>query len=230
MNQQVLQERKVEQMVGALRILLVVGIIAVVIGAAAMWMQGRSSAKNEKAFAMLFQAEQMEQAAAREGESQKLDPFKIMNAWVPEKKKEYEGKLQNVIKEYPDSAAAAISSLRLARFYFSAQQYKEARETYKSLIDHSSGSNLAIYKAMAWDGLASTLENENNFEEARKAYESGLSLKGNPLKPIAYLGQARTFKALGKKDEAKGAYEKLMQEFPGTPYAQRARVLLYSGL
>lgn len=229
MNQQVIDERKVQNAVQALRILLVALVAAGAAGLIWTLMQNRAQDRSEKAFTLLFQADRLERVAAQEAETLKSDPVQVMNGWSADKKQDYQTKLNAVLKDYPKTAAGAVAGLRLGRFYFNAGDFAKAREQFRGVVDHSTSHEMLLYKAMAIESLASVSEAEKNFEEARKTFDEAISLKDNPLKPLAYLGKARSLRSLGKADEAKTTYEKLMQEFPDTVYARKARVLLSGG-
>jgi len=226
MNDQVLDETKVEEFVGYLKVGVAVLALVAVGAGAYFFYEHLQLQKSEKAFTALFEAEKMEESAAKEAEALKLEPTQAMLNWPADRKKEYEDRLLGVEKSFSGTSAAATALLRAARWRFVQGDFAQAALLYRDVISKVNGRGQSVFKAMAFEGLGVALESQKNFDEAENVYKDALALKDNPLKPLAYLGQARVLNSLGKKAEVKGLYEKLIKEFPNTPYERKARALM----
>lgn len=222
MKDQVAEEIKVRRLVESLRWTLWVLLIAVVSGALVLWVRERRSGLNEKAFALLFESEQMLSPKAEDIK------YTEVATWDDVKKKKFQDGLESVVKQYPDSVAAALAGLHMGRFQYSLGAFEAAEKNFQSVIQ-SFKPNVPEQWAivsMAYEGLASTHESRNNFEKASEVFSAATALKLNPLKPLAYLGLGRNLEKLGKNSEARTAYEKLIKEYPSSEYEKRARALL----
>ncbi|MBS1985084.1 MAG: tetratricopeptide repeat protein [Bdellovibrionales bacterium] len=229
MNQQVAQERKVENAAQLLKLSVTAIAVVALIAGAWLFMKSRSEEKNEQAFSALFDVEKMERSAeSTENSGPESTPVfaELFAKWTPEQKTTYVNNINRVLQQYPHTVAASLAGLRLGRFHFLENNFDAARTAYQDVANNSTGESQSLYRAMGLEGVATCFEAQKNFDEARKTFESSLAMKDNPLKPVAYLGQARALNELGKKEEAKAAYEKLIQEFPNSSYARKARALL----
>lgn len=226
MNDQVLSEQKVEEVVRYLK--WGVGLLALVGVVAALYFtfDGLAEKKSEKAFSALFAADKLEEQAAKEAEALKSSPEKVMLSWPEEKKKDFEAKLQKVVEEFKGSTGAALAGLRLARWNYLQQKTSDSQKIYESLVKEFSAKDKVLYRAMAFEGWGISLEAQNKLDEAAKVYDDALKISENPLKPLHLLGRARVLKAQGKTADAAGLFQKVIEEFPNSPYEKKARVLL----
>jgi tetratricopeptide (TPR) repeat protein len=225
MNDQVLLETKLREWVRFLRLGLVVLAAAGVLGIVILVARNRSLAKSEEAYGAFFEAERMEMDAANEALALKVTPQEAMKKWTPEKKKDYEQKISAVISGHEGTTAAAQAALKLARWKFDEGRLDESLGDYTRALEVARKSDNVLFAAMAYEGIGSVQEAQRNFEGALKTYGDALALKDNPLKPLAYFGQARVQTALGKQAEAKAAYEEVLKQFPNSRYERRARAL-----
>jgi len=225
MNDQVLLETKLRDWVRFLRIGLVVLAVVAVVGAASLLIRSRSASRSAEAFSALFEVERMEADAANEAQALKATPLDAMKKWTPEKKKEYETKIAAVVSTHDGTTAAVQGALKLARWKFDEGRFEEALVDYQKALKSGRDNGHALYVAMAYDGQGATQEALKNFDAALKTYTEAVQLKDNPLKPLAYLGQARAHTALEKIAEAKAAYEEIIKQFPNSRYERQARAL-----
>ena len=235
MNHQAEEEIKVQRLVASMRWVVVAILIVGLGGLGILWAQNQKKETSEKAFGLLFKADKMEDLAlgGEEAQDQNKDTsvlYDNMKKWTDVQKNEYQGNLKAVIEKYPGSVPAVIAGIRLGRWNFANQKFEEAVQSYRSVIEKSSSllgdPDTAIYLAMAYEGMGASLEAQQKFEDAQKSFRDALLIKDNPLKPLAYFGLARNLQNLGKKDEVKGTYEKVIAEFPNSDYEKRARALL----
>ena len=227
MNDHVAQEIKLRKLVSTLKVAVAaIAVVAAVVGVASL-IQHQKSARNEEAFNRLYEADHLKELASKEAEAAKTDVLDIMKNWPADKRKDYEDKLTGVTRDYAGTTAAAVAGLQLARMKVASGDLPGAETIYKDLLAkvHADESTL-VFRAMAFEGLGVTLENQKKFDEAAKAFEQAVNEKSNPLKPLALLGQGRVLTELGKKDQAKQAYEAVLKEYPNTSYERKARALL----
>jgi tetratricopeptide (TPR) repeat protein len=239
MSDQVAQEIKVQEWIRTIKGVLI-GVV--VVGAAGLgyWgLQNASNAKSEKAFALLFKAEQIEQEAVKASEksgdasspeAQALSlgyVFEAAKKWTPEQQKEYISRLTTVTQTYPTTLASALALLRQGNLYFHLGQFAEAQKAFEDCVKNfkTTGENI-VFKAIAFDGLASVLEAQAQWDGALKAHKDASEIVGNPLKPMSLLGMARVYRAQGKMDQAKPLFEQIIKDFPNSDYEKRARALI----
>lgn len=238
MNLQVDQEIRVRRAVQALRGLGVVVVVGAIGFGIWMVVDSRRQAANDKAFAALYEAERMEfqtqkaavQAAQANAKPEQAlppeleDVVALMAARPEADRKAYFEALEKVAAAHPTTSAGALALLREARTAFASGDRGRAREAYSKVA--TNGSVPTLYRAMGYAGLGALAEDDKNFAESEKVFEAAVALKDNPIKPLALLGKARAQRAQGRAADAKTTYEKLIQEFPESAYARKARVLM----
>lgn len=225
MNDQVVDETKVQELIGYLKLTLLVVVIVGIGAGVYFFIQSRAEEKSVEAYSALFQAERLEENAAKEAEALKADITDLVLKWPEAKKQELEAAYLKVAHEHGGTVAAISASLRAARWNFLEKNYAESVRIYKESLNQKGLAGQALLQAMVLEGLGAAYEAQNQFKEAADTYADALKLKDNPLKPLAYFGKARAELGLGKKAEAAASLEKVIQEFPKTPYERKARVL-----
>jgi tetratricopeptide (TPR) repeat protein len=229
MNDQVMQERNVERLVAILKLTILAVVVGGVAAGAVMFLRSRSEAATEKGFAALFTAEQMEKAAMKEVKDPSAgDAYDVMATWPAERKAAFESSLATVVRDHAGTPAAFAAGLRLGRFHFVVGDLAKAEAALVAVRDGAKSDEYRVYAALAGEALGSVYETRSDFAKAQEAFENAAALADNSLKPLALLGRARSLKALGRKDEAKAVYLKLVEEFPSSAYARQARALLNS--
>ncbi len=229
MNDQVLSEQKVEVLVRYLK--WGVGLLALLAILAGIYLaiDNLAERKAQKAFSALFVSEKLEESAAKESEALKSSPEKVMLSWPEAKKKEYEAALEKVQKDFSGTVAATLAELRLGRWNFIQQKYPESEKIYSQVVKERTSKSQLLYRAMAFESWAVSLEAQNKLDQAAEVFDNALKMKDNPIKPLHYLGKARVLRAQKKDGEAKALFQKLIEEFPNTPYEKKARVLMAIG-
>lgn len=225
MNDQVLDETKVQELIGYLKLTLIVVVIAGLGAGVYFFIDGQREKNAIAAYSALFQAEKIEESAAKEAEALKADLTELVLKWPEAKKKELEDAYLKVAHDHSGTVAALAATLRAARWNFLQKKYDVSAKIYKEALAQKGLARQSVLQAMAFEGLGSALEAQGQNAEASKTYDEALALKDNPLKPLAYLGKARSERALGKKADATAALDKLIKEFPNTPYERKAKVL-----
>lgn len=131
-----------------------------------------------------------------------------------------EAALAAVADKHPDTNAAAVARLDLARIQLSKGQYDEAIAGYQGYLDAFPKSGLRL---LALEGLGYAFEGKSDHA---KAGETFALLAGDGAPARALYHQARLNEAQGKKDEARKLYEQVVSEFEREQVSGEARVRL----
>ena len=126
---------------------------------------------------------------------------------------------KKIIGKYPESYYARQSFQRLAELYFQAKETEKGISTWRDLINRYPNS----YEAMnsLWN-LARYYTNNNAFSEALDCYhELAERFSQSSLGDDALYWEGKTLESMGLKEEARIAYEKLVQEYPLSYYSER---------
>jgi TolA-binding protein len=226
-NAMIQQEQKLQQWLPWLKAGLGLLVLTLVGGIGFLVFKELGNRKNEKSFEALREVDVLELEAEKEADKSKGNAFDLILAWPADKKQAYEDKLREVISKWPGTTGGYSAELRLGRIYFAEKRYADAEGVFRGLAASLGTSEKALlFKAMAQENLATTLESAGRVREANHEYLVGTEIKNNPLKPLQMLGLGRTHKSLGNKNEAHAVYEKIIQEYPNTQYERKARVLI----
>lgn len=133
---------------------------------------------------------------------------------------EAERLLENAIEAAPDAPETLPASLGLARVYEQSNRYEDAAGLYRGVVDRSRdeiGAE-ALYR------LGMLLFDRG---DARRAVEElgrmSILFPGfDEWLARGYLAQARAFRSLGEIGNATSTYDRVIEEFSGTPYARTA--------
>lgn len=124
--------------------------------------------------------------------------------------------LKKVVEEYPGSGAALWSEVSLAQQMINDEKYGEAVSKYNEIInDVNAGSPL--YPLILHD-LARAYELMGELENSLKQYTLLREIDG--FTTIGYLGEARLYEQMEKKDQARDAYEKALSQTGLSPVIQ----------
>jgi tetratricopeptide (TPR) repeat protein len=226
MNEKVAIDIKIQEWSSHIKKALYVLVAFLVIGAAFLAYQRWHSAREEKAFALLFEAERMERDLAEEpAYATPSNPqfYQKMQSWDEAKKNQYKSVLEKVISTFPQSLAGQLARLRLGVVSFQDKQLDIAEKTFLELTK-TKNSNLINFQA--WNALGVVYEEKQDWQKANESYSAALKIPQNSLKAIAELGQARVLKKLGNKDEALKTLHQVIKDNPNTYYEKLARVAL----
>jgi predicted negative regulator of RcsB-dependent stress response len=128
--------------------------------------------------------------------------------------------LQDLVKEYPATAAAGSAQLVIAAKQWDAGDQDASIETLKSFIAANAG-HPAVPSARA--SLASRLMQQGKTDEAAALFRE---LAGAPdaafIAPYALVSLGDIAKAEGKLDEAEQAYQRVDSEFSGSRFSDLA--------
>ena len=218
-------EELVQKWLPVLKWTLIIGGVGILAGLGVLFWNNSNERHAEKAFSALSVADAIEERSLKEYADKKQDFLEIVTHWPDNKKAEYVEALEKVLRDFKDPTAVSSASLRLASFHMALKNYEAAEKAYRNALNTAKGKKVALFKALAFEGLGVCLETQSKNEEALKVYEDFSFLKDNPIEPLAHLGKARLQQILGKKEEALKSYDRVIKDFAGTQYERQARVL-----
>jgi TolA-binding protein len=122
---------------------------------------------------------------------------------------------------YPSTDAGLYARYQQAATYMTLGQPKEAAAAYQQVID---GAGSKIYGEMAKLGLAEAQARSGQYDQAINAFKELSLRKDGPLPVDGILMQlGRTYLDAGKRAEAQQTFNRLVEEFPDSPFSSDAR-------
>ncbi len=120
---------------------------------------------------------------------------------------------------YPSSKAGVAARYHAAACLVALGRTKEAIEQYRQVIDRA-GSG--IYADMGKLGLAEAQVQARQYDAAINEYRDLSSKSGLPTDAVL-MQMGRAYLAAGRKTEAQQTFQRLLDEFPQSQYAQNAK-------
>ena len=142
----------------------------------------------------------------------------------PTDREKYEAtaaKFKAVADQYPSSDAGLFARYREGATQMALGHTKEAAAAYQQVIDRA-GNNL--YGQMARLGLAEAQAREGQYDSAINTYRTMADNRDGPLPVDGILMQlGRTYLEAGKATEAQQTFNRVVDEFPESPFSGDAR-------
>ena len=130
-------------------------------------------------------------------------------------------KFKSVADQYPSSDAGLFARYREAATLMAIGNAKEAAAAYQRVIDQA-GSGL--YGQMAQLGLAEAQARDGQYDTAINTYKGLAENRDGPLPVDGILMQlGRTYLDAGKTTEAQQTFNRVVEEFPESPFSGDAR-------
>lgn len=130
-------------------------------------------------------------------------------------------KFKAVADQYPSSDAGLFARYREAATHMTLGNTKEAAAVYQQVID---GAGDRIYGQMARLGLAEAQAREGQYDSAIDTFKGLADNKDGPLPVDGILMQlGRTYLDAGKSAEAQQTFNRVVEEFPDSPFSGDAR-------
>ena len=130
-------------------------------------------------------------------------------------------KFKSVADQYPSSDAGLFARYREAATLMAIGNAKEAAAAYQRVIDQG-GSGL--YGQMAQLGLAEAQARDGQYDTAINTYKGLAENRDGPLPVDGILMQlGRTYLDAGKTTEAQQTFNRVVEEFPESPFSGDAR-------
>ncbi len=201
---------------------ILVGLGGIVAAAIALWglflwQQSRAEAANRQ----LGEALKIAAAAIVAPGAQSSDPNEPSFATTSARDGRARELFEVVVRDHGSTGAGNAARLWLADLALSGNDPATARRLWTEYLDANSRGLLA---AAARRNLIRLDRAEGKSEELLEDLQAALEQKSDPLPVDALLWElAETFSALGRAADAQGAYRRLVDEQPSSPFADEAR-------
>lgn len=130
--------------------------------------------------------------------------------------------LHTVIEKYGGTKSAGPAAFYLATAYFYAKDYATARTTFQRFMEEYSEDPLSLASAQA--GIAECDMQNGAFGAAGDNFIKAVSLKPDGmLAPQYLLSAGRAYVKAGQKEKAKQVFQRLLDQYPDSKEAQRAK-------
>jgi tetratricopeptide (TPR) repeat protein len=130
-------------------------------------------------------------------------------------------KFKAVADAYPSTQAGMYARYQEAATYMSLGNPTQAATIYQQVVDRASGT---IYGQMARLGLAEAQARAGQYDQAINTFKELSLRKDGPLPVDGILMQlGRTYLEAGKRNDAQQTFNRLVEEFPESPYTTDAR-------
>jgi len=128
---------------------------------------------------------------------------------------------QHVLNEKPVRSVALRARFYMAADYIKLNQMDKALETLSSLFADADYP----FKALVGIKYAALLQNQGKQEEALKVYNemAGKDISMNTIKDYVLLQKGMLLKKMGKLDEARAAFNILVEQFQNSRYEKEAK-------
>ncbi|HZI64671.1 MAG TPA: tetratricopeptide repeat protein [Thermoanaerobaculia bacterium] len=200
-------------------ILLAVGAVAVA-GALAFgaraWLQARAADAN----AALAEAVRVAEAPIDAAAPKPNDPRTPSFASEGERRQRAKALLEQVKQEHPRTEAAAVADLYLAGIALEEGDAGTARQLWQAYVAQHDEGMLAAAARMS---LLRLDREQGRAEQVAEELRGMLDDAARPLpEDVVLFELAQTLAQLGKAEEAKPLYQRLVDEFPRSPYRSAA--------
>jgi TolA-binding protein len=130
-------------------------------------------------------------------------------------------KFKEVADAYPSTDAGRFARYRQATLHMALGDPKGAAPAYQQIIDTAGDT---IYGRMARLGLAEANARSGAYEQAINTYKELAQQKDGPLPVDALLMQlGRTYLEAGKTSDAQQTFDRIVAEFPESPFLGEAQ-------
>src|SRR5262245_53933426 len=130
-------------------------------------------------------------------------------------------KFKVVADEYPSTSAGLFARYRQATTYVALGEPKSAVETFQQVIDRGGDG---IYGQMARLGLAQAQALSGQLDAAINTFKDLSTRKDGPLPVDGILMQlGKAYLDAGKPTDAQQTFNRLVEEFPDSPFSADAR-------
>jgi TolA-binding protein len=199
--------------------------LVVVVGAAAIgWVAWRERTQG-KAHALLAEAIVVQDARIGPPPAPGTPEQGLRFATERERAEAALTKLKTAADAYPSTDAGLYARYQEGATLMVLGRPADAATAYKEVVDRSSSNG--IYGQMARLGLAEAQARSGQYDPAIKTFQELSQRKDGPLPVDGILMQlGRTYVEAGKRVEAQQTFNRLVEEFPDSPFSGDARKVL----
>jgi predicted negative regulator of RcsB-dependent stress response len=197
-----------------------IGVVLAVALLAALWFMYRSN-RDEKANVALAQAIKVYQAPVDPAAPKPDDPQAPTFADEAARRTKAKGLFEKVYDDFGSTSAGDVAAVYLGQIALGEGQPDRARELWNGFVKEH-GDHLLAGETRV--NLFRLDRNTGKAEEVSKTLTAMLDQAEPPLPQDVILGElAATQEQLGKKQDAVQSYQRIIDEFPQSPYARDAR-------
>jgi TolA-binding protein len=127
--------------------------------------------------------------------------------------------LESVAADYPHTRPSYEAMMLLGKLYLDHGNPSSAATWFQK---STQTAPVALDRALAWSSVGYANENAMKYKEAIDAFDHALGEGEGTIKGDLLMGKARSFEALHDSAQAKGVYDQIISQLPGTEYAKNA--------
>lgn len=124
-------------------------------------------------------------------------------------------RFKNIAEKYGSTGAGKAAILQYAEVCYLTGSYDEAIKIYNQALDALGKTE---FKTMILSGLAYSYEGKEDYEQAVKYFEMIASDDAAVMKDQALFNLGRMYGKLGKPEQEKEAFSKLVSDYPESMY------------
>jgi len=125
------------------------------------------------------------------------------------------------IENHSSTRAAELSLPVYGNMLYEAGSYDEAIERYRQALEAFPGEE--GMEKLIWNGLGYAYEGKGEYRAAAEWFEKIADSESRFLKADAYFNLGRMYEAMGKGQEAREAYQRLVEAFPNAVHFRIAK-------
>ncbi len=133
--------------------------------------------------------------------------------------------LRSLALDYEGDQIGALAALRQGAKLMAEERFEEAASVFRRATEVYGAPNLVL---PAWLGLAYALESQGDFAEAARSFQAAAEQPGTTANQLAsaWCGVGRNLLAIGGREEARSAFERVLGLGEHGPYTEQARQFL----
>ena len=182
--------------------------IMVALGAIIAGISFFSSQAESKAFAMLDAADMKYKIS-------------LKDKGAAEALKEVNEDFSHILDKYSGRKAGKLTGVIFANLCFDAGDFDRSITLYKKALEDF--ENRTAIKNLALNGLGYAYEAKNEYETAAGYFEMIAAASSSVMKTDAFFNLGRLYNLTGDMEKSRGAYEKIITEYPESMYIALVR-------
>jgi tetratricopeptide (TPR) repeat protein len=128
---------------------------------------------------------------------------------------------QEIMDKHGSTGAGKAAPLNYADLCFRTKQYDDAIKSYEKALNEF--GDQAAFKNLILNGLAYSYEAKEDTENAAKYFNMIVSDESAAMKDQALFNLGRMYEKLGKTNQQKEVYKRIVAEYPDSMYFQLAK-------
>lgn len=130
-------------------------------------------------------------------------------------------KLKAVAADFTGTRPGFEATLLLGQLYLNHGDSAKAAEWFTKATE---GAATPLDRALSWESLGYSQENQGKYKEALDAFEKALNIGEATIKGDLMMAKARSFESLKDTKQAQATYDQIEKDLPNTEYAKLAEL------